>query len=105
MHKASFFASNRENKTVLIDIKSGESMLGDAEINSMLVKVLDIAPSVAIFIGVPELSDTAKALATAHHISVVTGKDFDEIIKSTEQILKTRLYMESKLDKNVEHME
>ena len=102
MHKTSLFASNRENKTVLIDIKSGESTLGDAEINSMLVKVLDIAPSVAIFIGVPEVSDTGKALATAHNISIVTGKDFDEIIKSSEQILKTRLFLEKKMDKNAE---
>lgn len=102
MHKTSLFASNRENKSVLIDIKSGESELGDAEINSMLVKVLDISPSVAVFIGVPEVSETAKALAKAHKISVVTGKDFDEIIKSTEQILKNRLYLENKMDKNAE---
>lgn len=102
MHKTSLFASNRENKTVLIDIKSAESMLGDAEINSMLVKVLDIAPSVAVFIGVPEVSETGKALATAHNISIVTGKDFDEIIQSTEQILRTRLFLENKMDKNAE---
>lgn len=102
MHKTSIFASNRENKTVLIDIKSAESMLGDAEINSMLVKVLDIAPSVAVFVGVPEVSETGKALATAHNISIVTGKDFEEIIKSTEQILRTRLYLENKMDKNTE---
>ena len=102
MHKTSLFASNRENKTVLIDIKSAESMLGDAEINSMLVKVLDIAPSVAVFVGVPEVSETGKALATAHNISIVTGKDFDEIIKSTEQVLKTRLYIENKMDKSAE---
>lgn len=102
MHKTSIFASNRENKTVLIDVKSGESTLGDAEINSMLVKVLDIAPSVAIFVGVPEVSETGKALATAHNISIVTGKDFEEIIQSTEQILRKRLYLEKKMDQSGE---
>jgi len=102
MHKTSIFASNRENKTVLIDVKSGESTLGDAEINSMLVKVLDIAPTVAIFVGVPEVSETGKALATAHNISIVTGKDFEEIIKSTEEILRKRLYLEKKMDQSGE---
>lgn len=102
MHKASIYAYNRENKTVIIDIKSAESEIGDAEVNSMLVKVLDISPSVAILIAVPSVSETAKALAAAHNISVVTGKDFAEILGAVEQILKTRLYLENKLDKNVE---
>ena len=68
----------------------------------MLVKVLDIAPTVAIFVGVPEVSETGKALATAHNISIVTGKDFEEIITSTEEILRKRLYLEKKMDQSGE---
>jgi len=102
MHKTSIYAYNRENKTILIDIKSSETEIGDAEINSMLVKVLDTSPSVAILIGIPSVSEMAKSLAVSHNISVVTGKEFTEILDSVEQILKSRLFLEKPLDKNLE---
>ncbi len=102
MHKASIYAYNRENKTILIDIKSSESVIGDAEINSMLVKVLDTSPSLAILVGIPSVSEVAKSLAESHNISVVTGKEFTEIVDSVQQILKSRLYLEKPLDENLE---
>lgn len=100
MHKVSVYAYNKENKTILIDIKSSETEIGDAEINSMLVKVLDTSPSVAILVAIPSVSEMAKALAASHNISVITGKDFAEILDSVEQTLKSRLYLEKPLDKN-----
>ncbi len=100
MHKASIYAYNSENKTILIDIKSSESEIGDAEMNSMLVKVLDTSPSLAILIGIPSVSEMAKSLAASHSISVVTGKEFTEILDSVEHILKSRLFLEKPLDKN-----
>ena len=68
----------------------------------MLVKVLDTSPSVAILIGIPSVSEMAMSLAASHNISVVTGKEFSEILDSVEQILKSRLYLEKPLDKNLE---
>ena len=100
IHKASVYAYNKQNKTILIDIKSSEMEIGDAEINSMLVKVLDTSPSIAILVAIPSVSEMAKALAASHNISVVTGKEFTEILGSVEQILKSRLYLEKPLDKN-----
>ncbi|HSB84430.1 MAG TPA: hypothetical protein VLD64_08100 [Nitrosarchaeum sp.] len=102
MHKASIYGFNKENKTILIDIKSSETEIGDSEVNSMLVKVLDTAPSVAILIGIPSVSEVAKTLAASHNISVVTGKEFNEILDSVEQILKSRLFLEKPMDKNLE---
>jgi len=102
IHKVSIYAYNRENKTILIDIKSSESEIGDAEINSMLVKVLDTSPSVAILIGIPSVSEIAKSLAASHNISVIAGKDFAEILDRVEQILKSRLFLEKPQDKNAE---
>ena len=100
MHKVSTYAHNKENKTILIEIKSSENEIGDAEINSMLVKVLDTSPSVAILIGIPSVSEIGKTIAASHNISVITGKDFAEIIDKVEQVLKSRLFMEKPLDKN-----
>jgi len=102
IHKASIYAYNRENKTILIDIKSSESEIGDAEINSMLVKVLDASPSIAILIGIPSVSEIAKSLAASHNISVIEGKDYAEILDGVEQVLKSRIYLERPLGKNVE---
>jgi len=101
VHKASIYAY-KENKTILIDIKSSETEIGDAEMNAMLVKVLDTSPSVAILIGIPSVSEMAKSLAASHNISVVTGKEFTEILDSVEQTLKSRLFLEKPLDKNAE---
>ena len=68
----------------------------------MLVKVLDTSPSVAILIGIPSVSEIAKALAASHNISVIAGKDFAEILDRVEQILKSRLFLEKPQDKNAE---
>ena len=99
-HKISIYAHNHENKTIAIDIKGSENVIEDTEVNSMIVKVLDIYPTVSIFIGIPSVSDTAKAMAAAHNIALVTGKNFAEMISTVEQLIKTRLNLISELGKN-----
>jgi len=81
------YAHNNENKTIAIFIKSSETAIKDAEVNSMLVNVLDISPTRTILIAIPSVSEMAMTMAAAHGVSVVTGSDFKEILATVEQIL------------------
>ena len=86
-HQTSVYAHNNENKTIAIFIKSSETAIKDAEVNSMLVNVLDISPTRTILIAIPSVSEMAMTMAAAHGVSVVTGSDFKEILATVEQIL------------------
>lgn len=92
MHTASLYAYNREGKTILIDIRSSESEVDDAEVISAFVKVIDVSPNFAIFVAIPGISDKAKAMSANYsNISIVSGKNFAEVIKSVEQVLAKQL--------------
>jgi len=86
-HEISLYAYNERNQTIVLFIKLSKSQIDDTEINKTLVEVLDITPSKTIFIGIPSVSERAKAMASTHGIDVVTGKDPNEIISLVEQIL------------------
>lgn len=86
-HMTNIYAYNNQNKTILIDIRGSDTGVDDTEVVSTFVKVLDIYPTKAIFIGIPSVSDKAKAMAAAHNISIVTGRDFSEIFAMVDQIL------------------
>jgi len=86
-HTSSIYAYNNVNKTILIDVKGSETSIDDTDVIATFVKVLDISPTIAIFIGIPSVSDKAKAMAVVHNISIVTGKNFQEILTKIDQIL------------------
>jgi hypothetical protein len=92
MHTASLYAYNREGKTILIDIRSAEKEVDDAEVISAFVKVIDVSPNFAIFVAIPGISEKAKAMSANYsNISIVSGKNFAEVIKSVEQVLTKQL--------------
>jgi len=88
-HQVSLFAKKGE-ETVLFDIQGSETQIEDSVVNAFMLKVLDIAPSLSIFIGIPSISDSAKTLADTYKISVVTGTDFTKIINEVERIIKEK---------------
>jgi hypothetical protein len=96
-HTVSLYAYNRENNTILIDIKSAsdagdKAIVPDTEMISSFVKVIDISPSIAILVAIPGISEKARALSTTtyRNISILTGHDLAEIVKSIEEILATK---------------
>ena len=90
VHKVSIYASGND-KTILIDIKSSEKIVDDMEINSTIVKVLDVGPTLAIFVGIPTISDAVKTMANANKILVITGNNLSEILSTVEQNIKSHL--------------
>ncbi|MGQ0376247.1 MAG: hypothetical protein ACT4OW_01925 [Nitrososphaerota archaeon] len=90
-HHTDIFAHNEKNQTVAIFIKSAHEMVDDAEINSTLVNILDISPTLTIFIGIPLVSERAIAMAAAQNMMIVTGKETDKIISAVEKILSEKI--------------
>ncbi len=90
-HKADLYATNNKSQSIIIDIKTSENEVPDADVHSMIVKVLDMSPLLAILVAIPKVSDAAKTMASSANISVVTGNNIPEIITSVDQIINTRI--------------
>jgi len=89
-HKVSLYGHS-ENKSILIDIQGSENMIEDSVVNAFMVKVMDIAPTVSIFIGIPSVSQSAQTMADTYKITVITGTDFNLIVENVEKILRQKM--------------
>lgn len=85
-HQTSLYGYNSENKTIAVFIKTAKEQISDMEVSSTLVNVLDISPTITIFIIVPSVSEMAKVMASSHGINIITGTDINQIIIETEQV-------------------
>jgi len=94
-HEISLYAYNNSNQTIVLFIKLSKSQIDDTEINKTLVEVIDIDPTQTIFIGIPSVSERAKAMAATHGIDIVTGKNPNEIVSLVEQILAKGIPVQS----------
>lgn len=101
-HKISIFARNEAENTLLIDIKGAETEIEDSEINAAMVKVMDISPNVAIFIAIPSVSESAKNMAAAQKISLITGKDFNQMLDTIKKILDEKIGSSSKTESTIQ---
>jgi len=93
-HPVNIYAENKQN-TVAVFIKSAKDEVPDAEINDVLVNVLDISPSMTILIVIPSISDRAKAMVISNKISVISGKETKEIVSQVTTILSEKLISQS----------
>lgn len=90
-HHTDIFAHNEKNQTVVILVKSANEIVDDVDINSTLVNVVDIGPTWAIFIGIPTVSERAKAMAATQNMMIVTGRESDKIIFGVEKMLSEKI--------------
>ena len=86
-HEVSIHAQNNENKTVVVIIRSAKEAIADAEVNSILVNALDISATRTVVIAIPSVSERAKAMASTHGVTIVTGQNLNEIISTVENML------------------
>ena len=90
-HKISLFAKNNSDQSILIDIKGEENQVNDSEINAFMLKIMDIAPTISIFVAIPSVSNNAKIIAKTYNVSLVSGNDFNKIIDDAEKIIQEKL--------------
>lgn len=91
VHEVSLFSTNQKNQTIAVIIKNAKDIIDDADINSTIINVIDISPNKTMFIGIPSVSERAKALATVHDIVVITGNDAREILETAGNALKNMI--------------
>jgi len=89
-HKTSVFAYDKNRMTIAIYIKDSESV-DNEEISSTIMKVLDIAPTLPIFIITPPVFENISAVTASHGIELVTGNEFSRILSDVERLINERL--------------
>jgi len=94
-HQTSLYAHDNQNKTIAVFIKSSKNPIEDSEVNAIIVNVLDISPSRTILIAMPSVSERAKTMAASHGVSVVTGKEPNQITATIEQMLSRGLAVQA----------
>jgi len=100
-HHTDIFAHNEKNQTVAMFIKSASEVVDDSEINSTLVNVLDINPTLTIFVGIPTVSERAKAMVATYSMKIVTGKNVDNIVTEVEKILSEKISVSADSPKKI----
>ena len=90
-HQTNIFAHNNENKTIAVFIKTAKEAVDDIEVNATVVNVIDISPTWAVFIGIPTISERAKAMASTHKMIIVTGNDHNKITSDVAKKLSEEI--------------
>ena len=90
-HQTNIFAHNNENKTIAVFIKTAKEAVDDIEVNATVVNVIDINPTWAVFIGIPAISERAKAMASTRKMIIVTGVDNNKITSEVSKKLSEEI--------------
>lgn len=90
-HQTNIFAHNNENKTIAVFVKTAKEAVDDIEVNATVVNVIDISPTWAVFIGIPTVSERAKAMASTHKMIIVTGNDHNKITSEVAKKLSEEI--------------
>ncbi len=90
-HQTNIFAHNNENKTVAVFVKTAKEAVDDIEVNATVVNVIDISPTWAVFIGIPTISERAKAMASTHKMIIITGVDNNKITSDVAKKLSEEI--------------
>ena len=90
-HQTNIFAHNNEKKTVAVFVKTAKETVDDIEVNATVVNVIDISPTWAVFIGIPTISERAKAMASTHKMIIVTGVDHNKITSEVAKKLSEEI--------------
>ena len=90
-HQTNIFAHNNEKKTVAVFVKTAKETVDDIEVNATVVNVIDISPTWAVFIGIPTVSERAKAMASTHKMIIVTGVDHNKITSEVAKKLSEEI--------------
>lgn len=101
-HQVSLYGYNNENKTIVVFIKTAKGGVPDSEVNAAVVNVLDISPTITIFVVIPSVSEMARVMASAHGINIITGTDINQIITEVRQVITNWLSVQTSAPKKIQ---
>ncbi|HYY91028.1 MAG TPA: hypothetical protein VE955_03495 [Candidatus Dormibacteraeota bacterium] len=71
LHRFDAVATKDSSEVVVIDVIASEKEIDEVPVASLYAKVFDVAPSQAILVAIPRLTERAKKLASLYRISVI----------------------------------
>lgn len=86
-HTFGIMGTNKNKKTVAIDLAISKSKINEGPILAMSAKVMDTNPTKAIIIAVPGLQDNARKVAGIYSIEVIEGDTVEEATKHLRKLL------------------
>lgn len=100
-HRISIYGSNDKHQSIAIFVEGSETEIDDSQVNNMLVKVHDISPTFTIFVGIPSVSESARMLAGARNIEVVTGTNLTQILTTVDKLLSKYSPVTTRMKKEI----
>jgi predicted RNA-binding Zn-ribbon protein involved in translation (DUF1610 family) len=86
-HTFGIMGTNKNKKTVAIDLAISKSKINEGPILAMSAKVMDTNPTKAIIIAVPGLQDNARKVAGIYNIIVIEGDTVEDATKQLRKLL------------------
>ncbi len=97
-HAVSLYGSNSEGKSIVVFIEMTETEIDESKVSDILMKASDISPTFTILVGIPSISQNAKALINADNILLATGASFEQILPIVKDHISNFSAMQSKAE-------
>jgi len=89
-HKVPIYAKNNSSgETMAIFINRQSEKLVPADINSILISILDIDPKTTLLLTTSDVEKEVMPLAKQYGIEIISGSDLSKIIQLVEEFVST----------------
>ncbi|UCD96536.1 MAG: hypothetical protein JSV35_00330 [Candidatus Bathyarchaeota archaeon] len=86
-HLFDIAASKGKNKKwIVVDFATSSKLVTEQPVISMFAKIYDVNPAKAYLVVVPEINDSGKRMAKLYNITIIKGRDSEEVIESLTDV-------------------
>lgn len=78
LHRFDAIASRGASEVVVLDVIASDNQIDEVPVASLYAKIFDVAPSQAILIAIPSLTEKARKLASLYRITVIEAAGSQE---------------------------
>ncbi len=78
LHRFDAIASRGSSEVVVLDVIASDNQIDEVPVASLYAKIFDVAPSQAILIAIPSLTEKARKLASLYRITVIEAAGSQE---------------------------
>ena len=78
LHRFDAIATKGQSEVVVLDVIASDKQIDEVPVASLYAKIFDVAPSQAILVAIPNLTEKARKLAALYRISVIEASNSQE---------------------------
>ncbi|HEY5620485.1 MAG TPA: hypothetical protein VIK88_02380, partial [Candidatus Bathyarchaeia archaeon] len=78
LHRFDAIATKGPSEVVVLDVMASDKQIDEVPVASLYAKIFDVAPSQAILVAIPNLTEKARKLAALYRISVIEASNSQE---------------------------